>query len=77
MLLQFIVLSNGIAERFVRTLTEQCLYLHRCHDLKEARARIAKFIETYSADWRLGRLGYRSPLEATSDYRASEATQGC
>jgi transposase InsO family protein len=65
--------GNGIAERFIRTLKEQCLYLHRFRDLEEARARIAKFIETYSTDWRLERLGYRSPLEARSDYRGSEA----
>jgi len=65
--------GNGITERFLRTLKEQCLYLHRFRDLEEARARIAKFIETYNSDWLLERLGYRSPLEARSDYRSSEA----
>ncbi len=38
--------GNGITERFLRTLKEQCLYLHRFRDLEEARARIGKFIET-------------------------------
>jgi len=65
--------GNGIAERFLRTLKEQCLYLHRFRDLEEARARIAKFIETYNNDWLLERLGYRSPLEGRSDYRSSKA----
>ena len=29
---------NGVIERFMRTLKEQCLYLHRFQTLEEARA---------------------------------------
>jgi hypothetical protein len=29
---------NGVIERFMRTLKEQCLYLHRSQTLKGARA---------------------------------------
>ncbi len=28
---------NGVAERFVRTLKEQCIYLHQFPSLEEAR----------------------------------------
>ncbi|HWQ27410.1 MAG TPA: integrase core domain-containing protein [Dehalococcoidia bacterium] len=35
---------NGCAERFMRTLEEQCLYLHQFRDLEEARAIIGAFV---------------------------------
>jgi transposase InsO family protein len=35
---------NGVMERFIRTLKEQCLYLYRFQTLAEARAIIAAFI---------------------------------
>jgi len=40
---------------------------------REFQSEIAYVGITSSTDWRLGRLGYRSPLEARPDYRASEA----
>jgi putative transposase len=41
---------NGVAERFMRTLKEQCLYLHRFTSLTEARAIIVEFIARYNAE---------------------------
>jgi transposase InsO family protein len=35
---------NGVIERFMRTLKEQCLYLHRFQSLAEARRTIGEFI---------------------------------
>jgi hypothetical protein len=35
---------NGVAERFMRTLKEQCVYLHHFESLEEARALITAFI---------------------------------
>ena len=52
---------NGVAERFMRTLREQCLYLHRFKTLEEARKVIADFIKRYNAHWILERHGYRTP----------------
>ncbi|MCL6581301.1 MAG: hypothetical protein K6U08_06785, partial [Firmicutes bacterium] len=49
-----------------------CLYLHRFRDLEDARARIARFIDTYNNHWLLERLGYPSPLEGRSDHFSSE-----
>jgi transposase InsO family protein len=51
---------NGVAERFMRTLKEQCLYLHRFPSLPEARAIIAR----YNAEWLIERLGHRTPAAA-------------
>jgi transposase InsO family protein len=39
---------NGVAERFMRTLKEQCLYLQPFQSLDEARVYIAEFLERYN-----------------------------
>ena len=54
---------NGVAERFIRTLKEECLYLHDFESLEEAREVIGEFIETYNRGWLLERYGYRTPAE--------------
>src|SRR5210317_1031645 len=50
---------NGVAERFIRTLKEECLYLHDFESLEEARDVIGEFIERYNRGWLLERYGYR------------------
>lgn len=60
--------GNGIAERFMRTLKEQCLYVHQFRSLEDAREKIRAFIERYNQAWLLERLGYRTPLQARADY---------
>jgi len=54
---------NGVAERFIRTLKEECLYLHDFESLEEAREVIGEFIERYNREWLLERHGYRTPAE--------------
>jgi transposase InsO family protein len=55
---------NGVAERFIRTLKEECLFLHDFESLEEARGVIGEFIERYDRGWLLERCGYRTPAEA-------------
>jgi len=55
---------NGVAERFMRTLKEQCLYLHRFTSLAEARTIISQFIERYNTQWLIERLGHQTPAAA-------------
>lgn len=52
---------NGIMERWIRTLKEECLYLHDFATLEEARLVIGAFIERYNREWLLERHGYRTP----------------
>ncbi len=52
---------NGVIERFMRTLKEQCIYLHRFANLDEARRIIAEFIDRYNTEWLIERLGHQSP----------------
>ncbi len=55
---------NGVAERFMRTLKEQCLYLHRFETLAEAQRIIGEFIARYNAEWLIERLGHQTPSSA-------------
>jgi transposase InsO family protein len=54
---------NGLIERWIRTLKEECLYLHDFATLDEARQVIGEFIERYNREWLLERHGYRTPAE--------------
>jgi putative transposase len=58
---------NGVAERFIRTLKEQCLWAELYEDVDDLRRGVAAFIETYNTEWLIERLGHRTPREA---YRA-------
>jgi transposase InsO family protein len=58
---------NGVAERFMRTLKEQCIYLHQFRTLEDARQVIAEFIARYNAEWLIERLGHRTPAQARAD----------
>ncbi|MGH8866229.1 MAG: IS3 family transposase [Burkholderiales bacterium] len=58
---------NGVAERFMRTLKEQCLYLHQFQSLEDARVAIAEFIQRYNTQWLIERLGHRTPAQARAD----------
>jgi len=60
---------NGVIERFMRTLKEQCLYLHRFQNLEEARRVISEFITRYNSEWLIERLGYRTPAQARAEAR--------
>ena len=54
---------NGIMERWIRTLKEECLYLHDFRTLEEARQVIGEFIERYNREWLIERHGHRTPTD--------------
>jgi transposase InsO family protein len=58
---------NGVAERFMRTLKEQCLYLHDFESLEEAREAIAGFVERYNRGWLLERYGHKTPAQVRQE----------
>lgn len=55
--------ENGLCERFIRTLKEQCVWLHRFANLEEARATIAAWIEHYNHQRPHQALGYQTPKQ--------------
>jgi len=56
--------TNGVAERFNRTLREQALNGRIFRNLEEVRVAVAEFVERYNHHWRLEKLGYLSPVMA-------------
>ena len=50
-------------ERWIRTLKEECLYLHDFESLEQARVIIGSFIQRYNEQWLLERHGHRTPAE--------------
>lgn len=65
--------TNGVAERFMRTLKEQCLHLHRFKNLEEARQIIGEFIERFNREWILERHGYRTPSQVRAAWKVAHA----
>ena len=64
---------NGIMERWIRTLKEECLYMHDFESLEQARMVIGEFIKRYNAEWLLERHNYKTPSEARESYRQEAA----
>jgi putative transposase len=60
--------GNGCIERFFRTLKEQLLWVQRFQDIDALRNAVRLFRETYNRAWILGRLAYRTPLQARRDF---------
>lgn len=64
---------NGIIERFMRTLKEECLYLHDFETLAEARQVIGEFIERYNREWLIERHGYQTPTDVRQAFTREAA----
>jgi len=56
--------TNGVVERFFRTLKEQVIYGRAFSNLEEVRQAVAEFVELYNERWLLEKNGYLSPLQA-------------
>ena len=59
--------SNGVVERFIRLLKEECLYLNDFETMEEAREVIGAFIERYNRGWLLQRHAYLTPARAREE----------
>ena len=58
---------NGVAERFVRTLKEQCLWTALREDTDALRQAVAEFTELYNTCWLIEKNGHRTPRETYID----------
>jgi len=65
--------TNGVAERFIRTLKEQAIYGRAFRNLEEVRQAVASFVELYNAQWRVEKNGMRTPHEMRAMHRLPEA----
>jgi len=63
--------TNGVVERFNRTLKEQIIHGRTYRNREELAATLAAFADLYNREWRLEKLRYRSPLEARRDHQTN------
>jgi putative transposase len=63
--------TNGCAERFIRTLKEQCLWARPYATIDELRQAVAEFTRLYNTEWLIQRHGHRTPREARADAMTS------
>ena len=59
--------GNGGAERFIRTLKENVLWVRRFETIEELRLALLEFKRTYNAHWMLEKYDYRSPAQVRRD----------
>jgi putative transposase len=55
--------GNGCAERFIRTLKENLLWVRTFETVEELRQALLAFRETYNTTWLVERHGFLSPAE--------------
>jgi putative transposase len=55
--------GNGCAERFIRTLKENLLWVRTFETIEELRQALLTFRETYNTTWLIERHGFLSPAE--------------
>jgi len=65
--------TNGVAERFNRTLKEQAIHGCIFKNVEEVRVAVTAFKDRYNQHWRLEKLGFMSPLEARQAYAFRKA----
>lgn len=56
--------GNGCAERFIRLLKEQLLWLRDFETVEDLRVALLEFKELYNKEWLIARHGYLTPAEA-------------
>jgi len=64
--------TNGVAERFFRTLKEQLLWIRRFATIEELQAALDDFRRRYNETWLLERHGYLTPAAAGAALRAKK-----
>jgi len=60
--------TNGVAERFLRTLQEQAIYGCVFDTIDDVRDAVADFVELYNEYWLIEKNGYLSPRQAREAY---------
>ena len=61
--------GNGVAERFIRTLKENFLWVHTFDTIEHLRCALRDFAAHYNATWLVARHGYRTPNQVRADQR--------
>jgi len=59
--------GNGVAERFIRTLKENLLWVRTFDTIEELRTALVEFATRYNETWLVARHGYRTPAQVRDD----------
>ena len=59
--------GNGCAERFIRTLKENLLWVRPFATVEELRLALIAFKRTYNRTWIIERHGYKTPAQVHDD----------
>ena len=65
--------GNGFAERFIRTLKENLLWVRSFDTVEDLRQALLEFRETYNATWLIERHGFRPPVAVRRDQLSTAA----
>jgi putative transposase len=65
--------GNGCAERFIRTLKENLLWIRSFDTVEELRRALLEFREIYNATWLIERHGFRPPDAVRQDQLSTAA----
>ena len=63
--------TNGVAERFIRTLKEQIVFGRIFQDIEEVRTAVRTYFDRYNQHWLLEKNGYRSAAETRRNSMAA------
>lgn len=68
--------GNGVAERAIRTLKEQLLWIRYFSSVEDLRKALAEFAALYNASWLRERHGHKTTAQIRAEQKAlaSEAT---
>ena len=59
--------GNGVAERFIRTLKENLLWVRTFETIEELRAELVAFASHYNETWLVARHGYKTPAKVREE----------
>jgi len=63
--------GNGVAERFVRTLKENLLWVRSFSTVEELVGALREFQRRYNEEWLIERHGFRTPAQVRSGFSGS------
>lgn len=65
--------TNGVIERFFKTLKLECLWIENLRDVEHARDVVGRWMETYNTQWLIERHRYRTPREIRQACQESQS----
>jgi len=64
--------TNGVIERFFKTLKMECIWLENFRDVEHARDVVGRWMETYNTQWLIERHNHQTPREVRQAFVESQ-----